>query len=55
MPQKPDNEDQRAASPIPQEQDDDLEMAEDDDEFEDDEEEFDEEEVGTDEDEDVED
>ena len=52
MPQKPDDQDQRVASPIPQEKDDELEMAEDDDEFEDDED-FDEE-AGTDEVEDVE-
>jgi hypothetical protein len=37
MPQKSNDQDQRAASPIPQEQDDELEMAEEDDEFEDDE------------------
>lgn len=54
MPQKPNNE-ERAASPIPQDQDDELEMAEDDEEFEDDEEGSDEEEAGSDEDEEVED
>jgi hypothetical protein len=49
MPHKANDRDEHAASPIPQEQDDELEMAEDDDEFED-EEEFDEEEAGADED-----
>ena len=36
MPQKSDDRDQFATSPVPQEQDDELEMAEDDDDFEED-------------------
>jgi hypothetical protein len=53
MPQKSNDRDQGAASPVPQENEDELEMAEDDDEFEDEDEEFNDE-AGAVEDEDVE-
>ena len=43
MPQKSNDRDQRAASPGPQENDDELEMAEDDDDFDEEDEEFDDE------------